>query len=53
MVWPKGQPRHERIGLSRTLAISGPRPLTKLQPADGIAGPLHRVVMAFTGKTSR
>jgi hypothetical protein len=28
-----------------TPAISGPRPLTKLQPADGIAGPLHRVVL--------
>jgi len=23
----------------------GPRPLTKLQPDGGIAGPLHRVVM--------
>jgi hypothetical protein len=29
----------------RTTAISGPRPLTKLQPDGGIAGPLHRVVM--------
>jgi hypothetical protein len=31
------------MGGRRTLAISGPRPLTKLQPADGIAGPLHRL----------
>jgi hypothetical protein len=31
-----------------TPAISGPRPLTKLQPDSGIAGPLHRVVMAST-----
>ena len=29
----------------RTPAISGSRPLTKLQPDSGIAGPLHRVVM--------
>ena len=28
-----------------TPAISGPRPLTKLQPDSGIAGPLHRVVI--------
>ncbi len=28
----------------RTPEISGPRPLTKLQPDGGIAGPLHRVV---------
>ena len=33
-----------------TLAISGPRPLAKLQPADGIAGPLHRVVITLETK---
>ena len=34
----------------RTPAISGPRPLTKLQPDGGIAGPLHRVVITLETK---
>ena len=35
----------------RTTAISGPRPLTKLQPDGGIVSPLHRVVMHFHAAT--
>jgi hypothetical protein len=32
--------------IRRTPAVSGPRPLTELQPDGGIAGPLHRVVLS-------
>jgi hypothetical protein len=34
---------------AENVAISGPRPLTKLQPDGGIAGPLHRLVLKSKG----
>jgi len=39
---------HSKFQNARTPAISGPRPLTKLQQDGGIAGPLHRVVLKGT-----